>query len=393
MKCILVFFGKFEFVVLNLSPLQYKLSMRITNILVFFVFFMGLFAKSQGQVAKSYSNEFLSIGVGARAHAMGGAVVATARDINAGYWNPAGLSHIESPLQVGAMHAEWFAGIVKYDHVSVAKQVNPEKKSVAGISLIRMGVDNIPNTLQIREPDGSINYDLITSFSVADYAFMGHYAQQLGDSPWSLGGNVKIIHRSIGSFSKAWGFGLDMGLQYNKNQFSFGLMGRDVTSTYNAWRHTLSEEDRKVFNQTGNSLPDNSIELTLPSLIAGFSYLFLLGENYNLLVAADMRFTTDGQRNTLLSNAQFAMDPALGLEAFYKNLVGLRMGFNNAQRYVDDFGLEARERWTIQPNFGLGLHIKNVTIDYAIANLGNSVVGQLSHIFSVRMNIFPKVKA
>jgi hypothetical protein len=343
-------------------------------------------------VAKSYSNEFLAIGVGARAHAMGGAVVATSGDVNAGYWNPAGLSHMESPLQVGAMHAEWFAGIVKYDHVSVAKQINPDKKSVGGITLIRMGVDNIPNTLQIREPDGSINYDLITSFSVADFAFMGHYAQQLGDSPWSIGGNVKIIHRSIGNFSKAWGFGLDMGLQYNQNHFSFGLMARDVTSTYNAWRHTLSEENRKVFNQTGNSLPDNSIELTLPSLIAGVSYNFLLGENYNLLLAADMRFTTDGQRNTLISNAQFALDPALGIEAFYKKLVGLRMGFNNAQRYVDDFGLEARERWTLQPNFGLGLNIKKVTIDYAIANLGNSVIGQLSHIFSVKMSIFPKVK-
>jgi hypothetical protein len=366
--------------------------MNKTKIVSFLYFFLGIFGALLGQSAKSYSNEFLAIGVGARAHGMGGAVVSTVSDINAGYWNPAGLSQLESPLEVGVMHAEWFAGIVKYDHFSIAKQLNAKNKSVAGISIIRMGVDNIPNTLQIREADGSINYDLISSFSVADYAFIGHYAQQLAESPWTIGGNVKVIHRSIGEFSKAWGFGLDLGLQYRKNNFRFGLMGRDITSTYNAWKHSLTEEERNVFNATGNSLPDNSIELTMPSIITGIAYNFLLGENYNLLVASDIRITTDGQRNTLISSSKISVDPALGIESFYKNLVGLRMGINNAQRYIDNFGLEAKQRWTLQPNFGLGIQIKNVKIDYAIANLGNSIVGQLSHIFSVKMNIFPKIR-
>ncbi len=58
--------------------------------------------------AQKYSNEFLSIGVGARAQALGNAVIASVTDVSAGVWNPAGLADANAPdgLQLGAMHAE-----------------------------------------------------------------------------------------------------------------------------------------------------------------------------------------------------------------------------------------------------------------------------------------------
>lgn len=364
-----------------------------TKVVFLLLFLMGYIISGYSQSIKSYSNEFLAIGVGARAHGMGGAVVATVNDINSGYWNPAGLARLNSPFQVGAMHAEWFAGIVKYDHISVAKQFNTEKNAYGGISVIRMGVDNIPNTLQLREPDGSINYDKISTFAVADYAILAHYAQRLGESRWNAGGSLKVIHRSIGSFSKGWGFGLDFGLQYVNEKFSFGIMGRDITTTYNAWKHTISEEDRKVLNETGNSVPETSVEITTPSIIPGIAYRFDLGKDYTLLAALDTRFTTDGQRNVLISSKHFNMDPAFGLEAYYKDIVGLRAGINNAQKFIDNFGVDARERYSVQPNFGLGLRLGNFYIDYAITNLGNSSVGQLSHIFSLKIDILPKAKS
>jgi long-subunit fatty acid transport protein len=66
--------------------------------------------------AQKYSNEFLSIGVGARAQAMGSSVVASSSDAFSIFWNPAGLVDIENNgLQLGIMHAEWFAGIGKHD--------------------------------------------------------------------------------------------------------------------------------------------------------------------------------------------------------------------------------------------------------------------------------------
>ena len=67
-----------------------------------------------GQFRK-YSNEFLNIGAGARGLAMGSAQVASVSDGSSGYWNPAGLMNVRDQPQLNLMHAEYFAGIGKYD--------------------------------------------------------------------------------------------------------------------------------------------------------------------------------------------------------------------------------------------------------------------------------------
>ena len=87
--------------------------------------------------AQSYSNEFLAIGVGARAHGMSGAITASTSDVYSTYWNPAGLTGIESPVQLGLMHAEWFAGVAKYDFLGFAKPLGGDKKRTVGVSIIR----------------------------------------------------------------------------------------------------------------------------------------------------------------------------------------------------------------------------------------------------------------
>jgi hypothetical protein len=95
---------------------------------------------------RKYSNEFLNIGAGARGLAMGGAQVATARDATAGYWNPAGLTGVEDYSNAGLMHADYFAGIAKYDYASLAIPLKQSNRTL-GFSLLRFAVDDIPNTL------------------------------------------------------------------------------------------------------------------------------------------------------------------------------------------------------------------------------------------------------
>ena len=167
-------------------------------------------SRSLGQFAK-YSNEFLNIGAGARGMAMGNAQVASVTDGTAGYWNPAALADVRTSPQLNLMHAEYFAGIGKYDYGSVAIPIQDNKRTI-GISLLRFAVDDIPNTLFLVQPDGSVDYGSITSFSSADYAMLLSFAQKVvetEDKLVSFGVNAKIIHRKVGQFASAWGFGID----------------------------------------------------------------------------------------------------------------------------------------------------------------------------------------
>ncbi len=339
--------------------------------------------------AQKYSNEFLAIGVGGRAHGMSGAQVALTDDITAAYWNPAGLSHITSPLQAGAMHAEWFGGVGKYDYIGFGKSLNQERSSYLAFSLIRLGIDNIPYTINLVNADGTINYDNVTEFSAADYAFMGSYAQKLKNPAFSVGGTLKVIRRKIGSFGGAWGFGADAGVQYRKGPLMLGFQGRDLTTTFNTWSFDLSDDIRTTWTNTGNELPVSNTEITNPSFVLGAAYKMKLGKESTLTPALDFVWTTDGQRNVLISSNAINIDPRFGLEADYKKFLQLRVGVGNFQRVKDDFNPE-KENLSLQPNFGVGIRFGRVKIDYALTDIGNVSAVQYSHIFSLLLDFKEK---
>jgi hypothetical protein len=335
--------------------------------------------------SQKYSNEFLAIGVGARAHGMAGAQTALTNDITAAYWNPAGLSQIQAPLQLGLMHAEWFVGVAQYDYLSFGKQLDKEKNSYLAFSLIRLGIDNIPYTINLVNSDGTVNYDNVTSFSAADYAIMGSYARRLRNPALSVGGTAKVVRRVIGTIGNSWGFGVDFGVQYRKKNWSLGAMGRDITTTFNAWKFDLTDQEKQVFAATGNEIPVSNTEITRPRIEIGGAYTAKLGEKTTLTPALDLVFTTDGQRNVLVSSSSFNMDPRFGMEADYNQFVQLRLGIGNFQRVKDDFDPN-KERLTVQPNFGVGLTLGRFQVDYALTDIGNVSQVQYSHIFSLKFN-------
>ncbi len=337
------------------------------------------------QDAPKYSNEFLAIGVGARSLGMGGAFVSATNDVTAGYWNPAGLLGVQGDLQIGAMHSEYFAGIAKYDYIGIAKPI--DSVSTLGFSYVRFGVDNIPNTTDLIDNDGNIDYDRITSFSAADQAFLISYARRLAVPGLRVGANAKVVHRKVGEFAKAWGFGLDAGAQYDRGTWRFAAMARDITSTFNAWSYSLDPRTIEVFQQTGNELPQNSVEVTLPRLVLGVAREFRFGEKMQLLAEIDMENTFDGRRNTLVASDTWSMDPRLGLEFGYAGIVFVRAGLGNLQ-YVTD--INDAKQLTMQPNIGLGLKIKGVMLDYALTDIGDNSVALYSNVFSLRFDIFKR---
>jgi len=356
--------------------------------------------------AQKYSNAFLDIGVSARSQAMGNTQVAGTNDATAGFWNPAGLMNIAPDVvQAGFTHSEWFAGISNYDYFGVAAPLSSvltedakkdrKHQDAVGFSFVRLGIDNIPNTLSLYEDDGTLDYSNITEFSAADYALIFSYARKLpfaqskGLTGVNVGANAKIIHRKIGPFASAWGFGLDIGAQYSVNDFRVGIMAKDITSTFNAWNFDFTDDEKEVLQLTDNEVPESSVEVTKPSLVLGFAYKKRMPNDgkvpfTDILIEADLVTTFDGERNVLVSASPVSIDPRIGLEFGYNDVIFLRGGFNNIQRATN---INDKKILTIQPNVGLGVKLfRTLRIDYALP-MGKQALTENSHTISLMLDL------
>jgi hypothetical protein len=323
----------------------------------------------------------LNIGVDAASFGMANAVTATTSDVNSGYWNPAGLVHLEDN-QVSAMHANYFANIATYNYVAGAMPI--DSKSAVGFSVIRFGVDDILNTTQLIDEQGNIDYNRISLFSTADYAFTLSYARNLPLEGFSYGVNAKIIRRIIGDFANAWGFGFDAGIQFQKNSWYFGIMARDITTTYNTWTFDDSElaTIQNAIEGQNQSTPEAS-EITLPKLQIGIARKTAITRDFDLNTSLnlDMRFA---QTNDVISSGTLSATPAFGFEVGYMNLVYLRGGVGNFQN-LEQLGGNGTELG-FQPNFGVGFKYKGIQIDYALTDIGDQSLALYSNVFSLKLD-------
>ncbi len=345
---------------------------------------------SFGQSAPKYSNEFLQVGVGARWLGMSNSAISRVDDVTSGYWNPAGLTQLKDKIQISYMHTNYFAGIGNYDYGGLG--VRLKNDNALAISFVRMGIDGIPNTLDLIR-NGQIDYSRVTEFSAVDYGFFLSYGQKSKIEGLTYGGSAKVIHRKAGYFATSYGFGLDAGVQYQmKNGIKVAAVARDVTSTFNAWQFDFTEKDKEVLASTGNEIPTNSVEITLPRFIIGGSWDTDLNEEFTFGTELNLDLTTDGRRNTLLRTNFASIDPHLGMEIGYVHRVFLRGGIGNIQAVYNpkrnkNGEYENKKEWTLQPNIGLGLDVKKFALDFAMTNIGQTSDALYSYIFSLKFKL------
>lgn len=331
--------------------------------------------------SRKYSNEFMNIGVDAAAMGMGKTVIAQTNDVNAQYWNPAGLTRLQD-RQVSLMHASYFANIAQYDYAAFAMPI--DEKSTLGVSAMRFGVDDILNTTELIDQDGNIDYSRISKFSTADYAFSVSYARELNIEGLSVGANAKVVRRIIGKFANSWGFGFDIGAQYQKNNWQFGLMARDITTTYNTWSINQSEYEKiKDAVEGQNQTMPETTEITLPKLQLGVARDFFWKENFRFTPAFALH-TEFYETNALISSSGFSIQPSIGFEATYTEMVFLRAGLGNFQNQLQ---IDGDEKVTFEPNIGIGFNYKGIQIDYALTNIGSQGASLYSNIFSLKVDL------
>ena len=317
--------------------------------------------QAQTVIAK-YAGEFMALGVGGRALGMGGAFVAVANDVTSGYYNPAGLANLNYP-QLALMHSEQFGNLVNYDYGAVA--IPFQEDLSFGLSVMRLGVDGIPDTRNARmdtNGDGIIDdsdqlrldYNLITEFSNQDWAFYLTFAKrQSEDFYWGV--NAKIIRRDLAEYG-ATGIGFDVGAYYiPMENLYLGANLQDATTTLIAW-------------STGRN------ELVSPTLKVGGAYKLteFLGGYIMPALDFDVRF----ENRQFASNFNLGLvsfDMHAGLEYTYKNLIYIRGGYNDVKQFT----------------IGAGIKLPKLNIDYSFARFNESAVERLddSHRISIMLTL------
>tara|TARA_R110002124_G_scaffold287089_1_gene470337 strand:- start:115405 stop:116391 length:987 start_codon:yes stop_codon:yes gene_type:complete len=323
----------------------------------------------------------MNIGVDAAAFGMSNAVVASTQDVNSGYWNPAGLINLEDS-QLSLMHASYFANIANYDYAAFAMPL--DGRSAVALSIIRFGVDDILNTTQLIDDEGNIDYNRISLFSTADYGVTFSYARELPLDGLNIGVNAKVIRRIIGNFASSWGFGLDAGIQFkSKNDWHFGLMARDITTTFNAW--SIDEEEfatiQGAVEGQNQELPE-STEITIPKLQLGMAKKFIYRHDFSILTELDLNFRF-AETNDIFSSSSMSVTPALGLEFGYIDMVFIRGGVGNFQNVNQ---LDGSDSVGFQPNIGVGFKYRGIQVDYALTDIGDQSAALYSNVFSLKLD-------
>lgn len=353
---------------------------------------VGLVPTAQAQSVAKYGADFLSGGVGARALAMGGAHVALSQDVNAGYWNAAGLNGLSYP-EFAYMHAERFAGIVSFDYAAAAFPINA--RSTIGLSFYRSGVNDIKNTLNAwdleRDQPKARAETFFESFSAADYAFFLSYSRAISQR-FALGVTGKIIRRSIGDFANAWGYSFDIGVQYRTGRFVFGLNLQDASTMLQSWSINASAFEiddinpatgqqytfEEVFEQ---ELPQGGSFLVLPVARLGSGLILPMGTDNSVTFGFDVDMAFDGQQANSFNAGNVSFHPRVGTEVNLKNVVALRAGINRITS-SDKYGV------SYTPSVGAGLRLKQVALDYGFGDFGGlSADLGYSHRISLQLTL------
>ena len=171
-----------------------------------------------GEGEGGYAGEFLRMGVGARALAMGGAFTAIADDPTATYWNPAGLAQLRNP-QVGAMYSIMS---LNRSHNFTSFVQPTGSTGTFGLGWINFGVDKIDG----RDSDGNPT----GNFGDSQTAFILSYGRTLSTN-LSAGGSLKFLYHSLAG-RRASGLGWDIGaLMKISETISVGAVVQDIASS------------------------------------------------------------------------------------------------------------------------------------------------------------------
>jgi hypothetical protein len=169
---------------------------------------LALYLTSAGYAAGvgTTGAQFLKIGPGARAVGMGGAFSAVSDNLEAIYWNPAGLA-AQKDRQALASYDKYFQG-VNIGFLAYSQEIFGRGTMGIGLNYLTVAGIERRNT-DVDEAEGTFGAnDMALYLSYADEKLLKEYVKGL-----TLGANIKVIRQSIDTQSSQ-SFAMDLSALY-----------------------------------------------------------------------------------------------------------------------------------------------------------------------------------
>ncbi|WP_420454359.1 PorV/PorQ family protein [Rubrivirga sp.] len=244
--------------------------------------------------------QFLKIGVGARQAALGEASVATVRDVNAAFWNPAGISGMQGP-EASFSYTKWIADT---QYVGAAVGGRFGAATTVALSVAALDYGDIPEAV-VGPADGR------TGSSVSGGNVMvGLHAARTFTDRLSIGVGAKYVHESLADYGTGT-FALDVGTTYD-----IGARGLQLAMSAQNFAGSVRwlDED-SADRQEGYDVP-LVFRIGLAGTLAGADGFVGAPAGHSLTASAEAINTND-----------FSERLHLGLEYTIDDFVALRGGY------------------------------------------------------------------
>jgi len=305
---------------------------------------LGPWAAARAADPGTTSANFLKLGIGPRAVAMGEAQVGVADDVYATYWNPAGLAQLQN-REAGFVQTQYIQDI--QSQYAAYAHPHPTLGTFAG-SFTYLNVGKFDSFDASGQPTGQVGAnDAALAFSYA----LPVIRNRRMDSQLSIGATAKYVQEHLDTVT-AHAYAGDLGLFYSPGK-NFGGALEGVKAGL-------------AVRNLGSSMKFDQESFALPRTVAtGVSWTGVwLGEA--LTVAVDGEQPNDGKQTV-----------GAGVELSTLQMVILRGGYTSK----GDLGTGLR--------LGAGLRFKTVQVDYAFAGAGD--LGQTHRIgLTFRFGTTPK---
>lgn len=274
-------------------------------------------AAAQYDVSKrgTMAADFLHIGVGSRAIAMGGAFVAVADDPSAIYWNPAGIAAMNGS---GVMfdYTNYVADM-NMSYLGAAFRMGNNGTIGFGISMFD-AIDDM-EIRTIDQPEGTGNV-----FSAGMMAISLSYARSLTDR-FSIGLSPKFVRESISGMS-ASAFAIDGGILY-RTPFDGMMLGMSI-SNFGTNLTMRGDDALRLWDQDPSQTGENGrIPVDLSTDTWSLPIIFRVGVAYDpiqtryqrLRVAVDASVPNNNYQSVNVG-AEYTFFDTLSLMGGYKSL-------------------------------------------------------------------------